>query len=104
MQGSLLNKSLPIKGGLVGSSGLFGTPSYPSPLDRIRGGKQRLDLNATFPKLQKGRMRKVEFEFDMCKPKLKLGQISSKAYKLPDVLHSQFVLEIVYFNERCFDD
>ncbi|XP_044184545.1 PAS domain-containing serine/threonine-protein kinase-like isoform X1 [Acropora millepora] len=90
-----LGKSLNLKSSLGGNF-LFGTPSYPSPLDRIRSTKieraielglstqlqDSLDLNATFPKMYKAKARHGEHQLDVFKSSRNLDQISS------DSLHS----------------
>ena len=87
-----LGKSLNLKSGLVAGSSLFGTPSYPSPLDRIRPSKKdraaelglstalqdSLDLNATFPKAYKQKATLDEPNMDVFKPNRNLDQISSE--------------------------
>ncbi|KAL9963207.1 hypothetical protein ACROYT_G032385 [Oculina patagonica] len=92
----LLGKSLNLKSGPVPGLYLFGTPSYPSPLDRIRPTKKdravelglstalqdSLDLNATFPKAYKPKSKLDEHNMDVFKPNRNLDQISS------DSLHS----------------
>ena len=91
-QNKSLGKSLNSKRGAVPGSFLFGTPCYPSPLDRIRPTKKdraielglstalqdSLDLNATFPKICKGKPNVEEHQMDTFKPKRNLDQISSK--------------------------
>lgn len=91
-QNKFLDKSLNLKSGPGPGSLLFGTPSYPSPLDRIRPTKKdraielglttmlhdSLDLNATFPKMYKAKSRHDEHQMDIFKPKRNLDQISSK--------------------------
>ncbi|XP_022800681.1 uncharacterized protein LOC111338444 [Stylophora pistillata] len=91
-----LGKSLNLKSGPVPGSFLFGTPSYPSPLDRIRPTKKdraielglstalqdSLDLNATFPKMYKAKSKLEDNNMDVFKPSRNLDQISS------DSLHS----------------
>lgn len=72
--------------GLLNDSSTFGTPGYPSPLDRIRGGKAErakelglctalhdsMDLNATFPKISRfGRDEDMDL-----RPKPSLHQIA----------------------------
>lgn len=91
-QNKSLGKSLTLKSGPLPGSFLFGTPSYPSPLDRIRPTKNdraielglstalqdSLDLNATFPKVYKAKSKQDEHQMDLFKPKRNLDQISSK--------------------------
>ena len=91
-QNKLLGKSLNLKSGPVAVSVLFGTPSYPSPLDRIRPTKKdraaelglstalqdSLDLNATFPKVYKPKAKLDEQNMDVFKPNRNLDQISSE--------------------------
>lgn len=81
-----------LKSGPVPGSFLFGTPSYPSPLDRIRPTKKdraielglstalqdSLDLNATFPKVYKAKSKLEDNNMDVFKPSRNLDQISSK--------------------------
>ena len=95
-QNKSLGKSLNLKSGPVPGSFLFGTPSYPSPLDRIRPTKKdravelglstalhdSLDLNATFPKVHKAKSKHEEQQMDIFKPKRNLDQISSKLINL----------------------
>lgn len=90
-----LGKSLNLKSSLGGTF-LFGSPSYPSPLDRIRSTKRdraielglstalqdSLDLNATFPKVCKPKSKQEEYQLDAFKPHRNLDQIAS------DSLHS----------------
>lgn len=93
-QNKSLGKSLTLKSGPLPGSFLFGTPSYPSPLDRIRPTKKdraielglssalqdSLDLNATFPKVYKAKSKQEEHQMDLFKPKRNLDQISSKIW------------------------
>ena len=82
-----------LKSGPVPGSFLFGTPSYPSPLDRIRPTKKdravelglstalqdSLDLNATFPKVYKPAKSKLEeHNMEVFKSNRNLDQISSE--------------------------
>ena len=94
-QNKSLGKSLNLKSGLIAGSFLFGTPSYPSPLDRIRPTKKdraaelglstalhdSLDLNATFPKACKPKEKLEEHNMDVFKPNRNLDQISSEFKK-----------------------
>lgn len=94
-QNKSLGKSLNLKSGPVAGSFLFGTPSYPSPLDRIRPTKKdraaelglstalhdSLDLNATFPKACKPKPKLEEQNMDVLKPNRNLDQISSEFKK-----------------------
>ena len=85
VQGSALNKSLPIRSGVGGQWPLFGTPSYPSPLDCIRSTRHSMDLNATFPSLHKGKPKKVEFDLSKSVSRSSLSSVSSE-YTLSGML------------------
>ncbi|XP_048590414.1 PAS domain-containing serine/threonine-protein kinase isoform X2 [Nematostella vectensis] len=93
-QGLNMSLSRSLRGCLLPESGAFGTAGYPSPLDRIRGCRERakelgltsklqdsLDLNATFPKMHKPKVIKEEMEVETSS-KPTLNQIAG------DSLHS----------------
>jgi len=100
-----------LKSGPVAGSFLFGTPSYPSPLDRIRPTKKdraaelglstalqdSLDLNATFPKAYKPQAKLDEYNMDVFKPNRNLDQISSE---FKNIFIHQWFLQIFTFSKK----
>lgn len=110
-QNKLLGKSLNLKSGPVAGSFLFGTPSYPSPLDRIRPTKKdraaelglstalqdSLDLNATFPKAYKPKAKLDEHNMDVFKPNRNLDQISSE---FKNKFFHQWILQMFTFSQK----